>query len=206
MTRLAAVLGGIAGDGAAPSIPAELARNTPFLEQAVFNQHHAEHEMLRYLKRLEEKDIALNRSMIPLGSCTMKLNASAEMIPITLPGFAEIHPFAPPDQTQGYAELIARLTDWLKAITGFAAITLAAERRLAGRVFRPAGDPRLARVPRRGAPHDLPDPVQRARHQSRRVPRWRDCRWWWSAATATATSTWPTCAPRRTSMPPSWRR
>jgi glycine cleavage system P protein (glycine dehydrogenase) len=106
------------------SIPAELVRNTPFLEQAVFHQHHAEHEMLRYLKRLEEKDIALNRSMIPLGSCTMKLNASAEMIPITLPGFTEIHPFAPAEQTQGYAELIARLTDWLQRITGFAAVTL----------------------------------------------------------------------------------
>jgi glycine dehydrogenase len=116
-----------AGEGAwraPPSIPAALSRNTPFLEQAVFSQHHAEHEMLRYLKRLEDKDIALNRSMIPLGSCTMKLNAAAEMIPITLPGFADIHPFAPPDQTQGYAELIARLTDWLKAITGFAAVTL----------------------------------------------------------------------------------
>jgi len=109
---------------APPSIPAELLRNTPFLEQAVFNQHHAEHEMLRYLKRLEEKDVALNRSMIPLGSCTMKLNASAEMIPITLPGFTEIHPFAPPDQTQGYAELIATLAEWLKTITGYSAITL----------------------------------------------------------------------------------
>ena len=109
---------------APPSIPAELLRNTPFLEQAVFNQHHAEHEMLRYLKRLEEKDVALNRSMIPLGSCTMKLNASAEMIPITLPGFTEIHPFAPADQTQGYAELIATLAEWLKTITGYAAITL----------------------------------------------------------------------------------
>ncbi len=123
LLRLASVLGGELG-GAAPSIPAELARNTPFLEQAVFNQYRAEHEMLRYLKRLEEKDIALNRSMIPLGSCTMKLNASAEMIPITLPGFAEIHPFAPADQTQGYAELIERLSDWLRAITGYAAITL----------------------------------------------------------------------------------
>jgi glycine dehydrogenase len=123
LARLAAVLGGSLAD-APPSIPAELARNTSFLEQAVFNQYRAEHEMLRYLKRLEEKDIALNRSMIPLGSCTMKLNASAEMIPITLPGFAEIHPFAPPDQTSGYAELIARLTDWLKTITGFAAMTL----------------------------------------------------------------------------------
>ena len=69
--------------------------------QPVFNSHHAEHEMLRYLKRLEDKDMALNRSMIPLGSCTMKLNATAEMIPITLPGFADIHPFAPPDQTAG---------------------------------------------------------------------------------------------------------
>lgn len=106
------------------SIPAELVRNTPFLEQAVFHQHHAEHEMLRYLKRLEAKDIALNRSMIPLGSCTMKLNASAEMIPITLPGFTDIHPFAPADQTEGYLELIARLIDWLQRMTGFAAVTL----------------------------------------------------------------------------------
>jgi glycine cleavage system P protein (glycine dehydrogenase) len=123
LERLAGVLGGKVLD-APPSIPAELARNTPFLEQAVFHQHRAEHEMLRYLKRLEEKDIALNRSMIPLGSCTMKLNASAEMLPITLPGFTDIHPFAPPDQTQGYALLTERLTDWLKTITGFAAVTL----------------------------------------------------------------------------------
>ncbi len=113
-----------AGASAPPSIPAELLRNTPFLQQPVFTRYHAEHEMLRYLKRLEEKDIALNRSMIPLGSCTMKLNAAAEMIPITLPGFADIHPFAPADQTRGYAELIARLTEFLKQITGFAAVTL----------------------------------------------------------------------------------
>jgi glycine dehydrogenase len=123
LTRLAALLGGGLG-AAAPSIPPALARTTSFLEQSVFHQHHAEHEMLRYLKRLEDKDIALNRSMIPLGSCTMKLNASAEMIPITLPGFADMHPFAPAEQTAGYTTLITRLADWLKAATGFAAVSL----------------------------------------------------------------------------------
>jgi glycine dehydrogenase len=123
LDRLAAVLGAELQDAPA-SIPAEVARNTFFLEQAVFNEHHSEHAMLRYLKRLEEKDVALNRSMIPLGSCTMKLNAAAEMIPITLPGFTDIHPFAPEDQTEGYATLIHRLEEWLKAITGFAAVSL----------------------------------------------------------------------------------
>ncbi|MBS0642639.1 MAG: aminomethyl-transferring glycine dehydrogenase [Acetobacteraceae bacterium] len=106
------------------NLPVTLLRNTTFLRQAVFNQHHAEHEMLRYLKRLEDKDVALNRSMIPLGSCTMKLNATAEMIPITLPGFADIHPFAPPDQTAGFLTLIKRLESWLCAATGFAAVSL----------------------------------------------------------------------------------
>ncbi len=123
LLRLAAVLGGEPADAPA-SIPAELSRNTPFLREGAFSQHHSETEMLRYLKRLEDKDVALNRSMIPLGSCTMKLNASAEMIPITLPGFSDIHPFAPEDQTEGYAALIHRLQDWLQAITGFAAVSL----------------------------------------------------------------------------------
>jgi glycine dehydrogenase len=123
LTRLAVVLGGGLTE-AAPSIPPPLARTTSFLAQTVFHQHRAEHEMLRYLKRLEDKDVALNRSMIPLGSCTMKLNASAEMIPITLPGFADIHPFAPADQTTGYTTLITRLADWLKVATGFAAVSL----------------------------------------------------------------------------------
>ena len=123
LSRLAEVLG--AGLAAAPaSIAAETARVTPFLQQAVFVTHHSEHEMLRYLRRLEEKDIALNRSMIPLGSCTMKLNATAEMIPITLPGFANIHPFAPADQTAGYDRLIGDLSDWLAAATGFAGVSL----------------------------------------------------------------------------------
>ncbi|HTC11786.1 MAG TPA: aminomethyl-transferring glycine dehydrogenase [Acetobacteraceae bacterium] len=123
LTRLAVVLGGGLTE-AAPSIPPALVRTTSFLMQIVFHQHHAEHEMLRYLKRLEDKDVALNRSMIPLGSCTMKLNASAEMIPITLPGFSDIHPFAPAEQTAGYTTLITRLADWLKAATGFAAVSL----------------------------------------------------------------------------------
>ncbi len=123
LDRLAAVLGGEPAD-AAPSIPASLLRNTPYLSQSVFSEHHSEHAMLRYLKRLEDKDVALNRSMIPLGSCTMKLNASAEMIPITLPGFADMHPFAPTDQTRGYAAVIGRLATWLREITGFAAVSL----------------------------------------------------------------------------------
>jgi glycine dehydrogenase len=123
LSALAGVLGGELGRAAA-SIPAELMRNTFFLEQAVFNQYRSEHEMLRYLRRLEEKDIALNRSMIPLGSCTMKLNAAAEMFTVSLPGFTDIHPFAPEDQTDGYATLIHRLTEWLQVITGFAAVTL----------------------------------------------------------------------------------
>jgi glycine dehydrogenase len=120
---LAHLLGGELGSAAA-SIPASLTRTTRFLQQAVFSQFHAEHEMLRYLKRLEDKDIALNRSMIPLGSCTMKLNATAEMIPMTMPGFSDIHPFAPIDQTEGYGELIKRLSGWLATATGFAGVSL----------------------------------------------------------------------------------
>jgi glycine dehydrogenase len=123
MVALAGLLGAELGDAVA-SIPAALLRGSAFLQQAVFRQYHAEHEMLRYLKRLEDKDIALNRSMIPLGSCTMKLNATAEMIAITLPGFTDIHPFAPADQTAGYLTLIRRLESWLCAATGFAAVSL----------------------------------------------------------------------------------
>ncbi len=123
LAQLAGVLGADLID-ASPSIPAHLIRSSPVLPQAVFSAYHAEHEMLRYLKRLEDMDVALNRSMIPLGSCTMKLNATAEMIPVTLPGFSDIHPFAPADQTRGYLELIGRLQAWLCQVTGFAAVSL----------------------------------------------------------------------------------
>jgi glycine dehydrogenase len=109
----------------APStIPESLARSTPFCTHPVFNTHHSETEMLRYLKRLENRDLSLTAAMIPLGSCTMKLNATSEMIPITWRGFNRLHPFAPRQQAQGYARLFAQLEEWLAEITGFAKVSL----------------------------------------------------------------------------------
>ncbi|MBM5570615.1 MULTISPECIES: aminomethyl-transferring glycine dehydrogenase [Deefgea] len=105
-------------------IPAVLQRTSAYLTHPVFNSYHTEHEMLRYLKRLENRDLAMNHSMISLGSCTMKLNATSEMIPVTWAEFGNIHPFAPKDQTQGYFEMINGLADQLKAITGFDAICM----------------------------------------------------------------------------------
>ena len=105
-------------------IPADLRRTSEFLTHPVFNTHHSETGMLRYIRKLSDKDLALDRSMIPLGSCTMKLNATSEMIPITWPEFANIHPFAPQDQLQGYAELDRQLRDWLCQATGYAGISL----------------------------------------------------------------------------------
>jgi glycine dehydrogenase len=135
------------------------------LHGAVFNTHHAEHGMLRYLKSLEDKDVALNRSMIPLGSCTMKLNATAEMIPVTFPGFGAIHPFAPVDQAEGYIEMIRRLESWLAADHRLRRRVAAAQCRQPGRVCRAARHPRLSPRARRGASRHLPDPVLRAWHQ-----------------------------------------
>ncbi len=106
------------------NIPDGLRRTTPFLQHPVFNTHHSETEMLRYIRRLEAKDLSLTHSMIPLGSCTMKLNASAEMIPITWWGFAEVHPFVPREQAEGYRVLLEELETFLKDITGFDAISL----------------------------------------------------------------------------------
>ena len=100
------------------------ARQSAFLGHAVFNSHHTEHEMLRYLKRLETRDLSLCQSMISLGSCTMKLNAASEMIPVSWPEFARLHPFAPAEQTRGYQKLFTNLETWLAEITGFAAVSL----------------------------------------------------------------------------------
>ena len=106
------------------SIPSDLLRKTPYLQHPVFNKYHSETEMLRYIHRLESKDISLNNSMIPLGSCTMKLNAVAEMEAVTWPNFSKIHPYAPLNQVKGYLTLFEDLEHWLCEITGFAAISL----------------------------------------------------------------------------------
>ncbi len=109
---------------AVDAIPDSLRRTSAFLTHPAFNAHRSEHQMLRYLRRLADRDLALDRTMIPLGSCTMKLNATAEMEPITWPAWARMHPFAPIDQIDGYLELFADLERWLAEITGYDAISL----------------------------------------------------------------------------------
>lgn len=106
------------------NIPGNMMRTERFLDHETFNRYHSETEMLRYIRKLSDKDIALDRAMIPLGSCTMKLNATAEMLPVTWPEFANIHPFAPSDQTQGYQTLISDLESMLSEITGYDGISL----------------------------------------------------------------------------------
>ena len=108
-------------DSQGPGLPL---RGTPFLTHSVFNRYHSETEMLRYIRRLESRDLSLTTSMIPLGSCTMKLNATAEMLPVTWPEFGRLHPFAPPMQTQGYQALFRDLEHWLAEITGFTGVSL----------------------------------------------------------------------------------
>ena len=104
--------------------PAPFARTSAFLTHPTFNRYHTEHEMLRYIKRLEAKDLSLCHSMISLGSCTMKLNSTSEMFPVSWPEFGKLHPFAPPEQTRGYAKLFKNLETWLSDITGFAGVSL----------------------------------------------------------------------------------
>jgi glycine dehydrogenase len=111
------------GDQLVP-YPAPFARTSPFLQHPIFNRYHSETEMLRYLKRLEARDLSLTTSMIPLGSCTMKLNASAEMFPVSWPEFSRLHPFAPLRQARGFQTLFQQLEDWLSEITGFSGISL----------------------------------------------------------------------------------
>jgi glycine dehydrogenase len=107
-----------------PALPETLARTSKYLEHPTFSRYHAEHEMLRYITRLQAKDLSLTTSMIPLGSCTMKLNATTEMLPVTWPAFGRIHPFAPAEQTGGYRAMFAQLEAWLAEITGLPAVSL----------------------------------------------------------------------------------
>jgi glycine dehydrogenase len=114
----------ISSNGHQINWPASLERKSAFMTHPVFNMHHSEHEMLRYIKRLENKDLSMVHSMISLGSCTMKLNATAEMIPVTWPDLGNMHPFAPTEQALGYQELTTNLENWLKEITGFTGVSL----------------------------------------------------------------------------------
>ena len=123
VTRLVEALGATVTP-ASGRTPHHAARETAYLTHPVFSLHQSEHEMLRYLRRLADRDLALDRTMIPLGSCTMKLNATTEMIPITWPGFAGIHPYAPVSQAAGYLEMIGELGDHLATITGYSAVSL----------------------------------------------------------------------------------
>lgn len=110
--------------GEAHALPAQLLRGSDYLTHPVFNSYHTETEMMRYIKRLENRDLSLTHSMIALGSCTMKLNAATELMPVSWPEFANLHPFAPIDQTQGYQKIFSELSAWLSDITGFAACSL----------------------------------------------------------------------------------
>ncbi|ODM73619.1 aminomethyl-transferring glycine dehydrogenase [Bradyrhizobium elkanii] len=110
--------------GAHEALPKDLRRSSAFLTHPVFNTHRSETELLRYMRKLSDRDLALDRAMIPLGSCTMKLNATTEMIPLTWPAFGNLHPFAPPDQARGYHALFKRLEQWLCDITGYDAVSL----------------------------------------------------------------------------------
>jgi len=111
-------------DSDASAIPSAMIRTAPILTHPVFNRYHSETEMMRYMHSLERKDLALNQAMIPLGSCTMKLNAAAEMIPITWPEFAELHPFCPAEQAGGYLQMIGQLSRWLVQLTGYDALCM----------------------------------------------------------------------------------
>ena len=124
LDRLATALGILVPDAAADALPAPLLRTTGYLTHPVFSAHRSETEMLRYLRWLADKDVALDRSMIPLGSCTMKLNATTEMAAVTWPEFGQLHPFCPPAQAEGYRELITSLEAWLAEITGYDEVSI----------------------------------------------------------------------------------
>ena len=147
------------------ALPDVHARRSPFLTHPVFNRHHSETEMLRYLSRLQARDLSLAQSMIPLGSCTMKLNATSEMIPVTWPQLGGLHPFAPADQAKGYHEMFAQLEAWLAEITGFAAVSLQPNSGAQGEYAGLLAIRAYHRSRGRRAPRRVPHPRLRPRHE-----------------------------------------
>ena len=147
------------------SLPESLRRTSGYLEHPVFNTHQSETQMMRYLKQLADRDYALDRGMIPLGSCTMKLNAATEMQSVTWPEFANLHPFAPEADVEGTLGLIEQLENWLAEVTGYDTVSLQPNAGSQGELAGPPRDPRLPPRERRRRPHVVPHPVERARHQ-----------------------------------------
>jgi glycine dehydrogenase len=188
-----------AGSEVEPAVPGTLHRDVDYLQHPLFNEYHSETEMLRYLRRLEGRDIALNRAMIPLGSCTMKLNATTEMLPVSWPEFAALHPFAPAEQAQGYRELLDDLERMLAECTGYDAVSMqpnaGSQGEYAGllaikRYHESRGD--TARAMYASSPPRPTAPTPPA-------PYSPECAWSSSTATTTATWTSRTCAARRRS-------
>lgn len=145
------------------SIQQSMLRDDAILTHPVFNRYHSETEMMRYMHSLERKDLALNQAMIPLGSCTMKLNAAAEMIPITRRNSLNCTPFCPPEQAEGYHQMISQLSDWLVKLTGYDAVCMQPNSGAQGST-RAAGDSSLSRKPQRRASRYLPDSGLCSRH------------------------------------------
>ena len=183
--------------------PADYRRATPVLAHPIFSAFRSETELVRYMRRLVNRDIALDRSMIPLGSCTMKLNAAIEMEPVSWPELADIHPFAPLEQTVGYMRLIDQLEHWLAEITGYAAVSLqpnsGAQGELAGLLairayHRSRGD----------TGRDICLIPSSATAPTRPARSWPGCGWWSSTATTWATSMWTTSSARRSTTATPW--
>ncbi|BDZ44616.1 hypothetical protein GCM10025866_05250 [Naasia aerilata] len=186
-------------------VPESLRRTSGFLGHPVFNTHHSETSMMRYLSYLAGLDYALDRGMIPLGSCTMKLNSAVEMESVTWPEFARIHPFAPAEDVQGYLELIGQLETWLAEVTGYDAVSLQPNAGSQGssRGSSPSG----ATTRRAGTAGGPSASSPRARTAPMRPRRcWPGCGSSWSPATASGTSISRTCAPGSTSIATSSRR